>query len=273
MFDQKIGPEFELAVEKAWKEQGRLIEAEIEVLGITHAQVGYTLLKHWQLPSGASEAALYHHSDDFSDADPENLELIRIVALADNLSKVFGFDQAGDSYIDSPRADFEGAITLSDENLEELYKQVEREIGDFKQFLGLDSDSAPVVTSGLENDGHHVVVFNPHRESGSLRAHYLRAHGLDIRVAHTEEAIVAELEQVVGVRILILDLPNDESTGYVEAIIESLTEEILLMVPEELGAGELAANFKTRYIRPFPISYINRNFATEVNNMILYPPM
>lgn len=68
-------------------ERNRL-EAELEMCGMTHAQVGQGLLKFWELPTDFSKAARYHH--DIAKATQPDQPLTTLVALADVLACVHG---------------------------------------------------------------------------------------------------------------------------------------------------------------------------------------
>lgn len=65
-------------------------EAERQVLGTDHADVGAAIILRWGLPSHLSDAARYHHRPD----DAEGLEsspMVDIVHVADCMAYAFGF--------------------------------------------------------------------------------------------------------------------------------------------------------------------------------------
>ncbi|NCQ35401.1 HDOD domain-containing protein, partial [bacterium] len=66
------------------------MDAEREMCGMTHAQVGQGLLKFWDLPTDFTKAARFHH-DIAQATDPEQ-PLTGLVALADVLACVHGGD-------------------------------------------------------------------------------------------------------------------------------------------------------------------------------------
>jgi len=74
------------------------IAAEEEVLGITHAELGYHLGEHWLLPPALTAVIRYHHSPEI---EPERQDTTGVVFLADRfcetdpsrLEEVDGFDE------------------------------------------------------------------------------------------------------------------------------------------------------------------------------------
>jgi HD-like signal output (HDOD) protein len=61
-------------------------EAEMEILGVTHEDIGHFMISKWNLPSNLAEVLGYHHSP--SKLKKENLTL-NIVHLADSMTRIF----------------------------------------------------------------------------------------------------------------------------------------------------------------------------------------
>lgn len=60
--------------------------AELEILGFTHAEVGFELVKAWQLPESICHAVRFHHSPAAAEAHQLEAALIHIAqAMAHNL--------------------------------------------------------------------------------------------------------------------------------------------------------------------------------------------
>lgn len=57
-----------------------LVEAEMEVLGISHTEAGYELAVNWNLPAEIAEAIRFHHSPEFAEIAPKQ---VAVVALAE----------------------------------------------------------------------------------------------------------------------------------------------------------------------------------------------
>ncbi|MFH2054098.1 MAG: HDOD domain-containing protein [bacterium] len=67
---------------------GDRLQAEMELCGMTHGQVGQSLLKFWELPEAFCDAARHHH--DVARATDGTQPLTNLVALADVLACVHG---------------------------------------------------------------------------------------------------------------------------------------------------------------------------------------
>jgi putative nucleotidyltransferase with HDIG domain len=67
-----------------------LVELEQEALGVTHAQVGLEVGRHWKLPSLLVEAIHHHHGEVPADLAPDPMNLTRILRLANRFAHVGG---------------------------------------------------------------------------------------------------------------------------------------------------------------------------------------
>ncbi len=108
------------------------LEAESEMCGMTHAQVGRGLLKFWGLPHPFSDAAGYHH--DFARATDGSQPLTNLVALADVLACVHGgtFETA------ASEKDLEGLLAaagLTMDHIRSALVNMDEKIGDMASFL------------------------------------------------------------------------------------------------------------------------------------------
>ena len=72
---------------------GSFVEAEREVLGVTHAEIGSWLAERWNFPPVLREAILYHHEPGKAEREPT---LTAITHFADVLCKHAGVGFSGD---------------------------------------------------------------------------------------------------------------------------------------------------------------------------------
>ena len=71
-------------------------EAEQEVLGFTHAEVGRWLAEAWKLPEQLAEPIQYHHHPDRAKDAPE---FSAVVHFADILVRGYGYGDGGDPWV------------------------------------------------------------------------------------------------------------------------------------------------------------------------------
>jgi len=69
------------------KEEISFTQAELEVLGMTHEEIGYLLINKWNLPLDLGDMIRYHHNPSKADS---NKKLTAIVHLADYMTQVTG---------------------------------------------------------------------------------------------------------------------------------------------------------------------------------------
>lgn len=79
----KYFPEIYMEILKTLKDGRPMLEAEKEVLGYSHTDVGFWLADQWNLPSSVVDAVLYHHAPSLA---RRNSKRSAIVHLADYIS-------------------------------------------------------------------------------------------------------------------------------------------------------------------------------------------
>jgi len=78
--------QFKKIVELIKNEDRTHIDAEFEVLGVTHEDIGHFLISKWNLPNNLAEVLGYHHYP--SRLEKKNMAL-DIVHLADSMTRIF----------------------------------------------------------------------------------------------------------------------------------------------------------------------------------------
>jgi len=111
-------------LKRAQTEDGlTLVQAEAEILEITHADVGGMVCEHWGLPIGIVRGVTHHH--DPLAAPQQHVSISRIVQLADWVAKVAG---AGFGRTTPPPEDYATALAgleLSEQQFELLTAEVQ----------------------------------------------------------------------------------------------------------------------------------------------------
>ncbi|MCD6318396.1 HDOD domain-containing protein [Candidatus Aerophobetes bacterium] len=98
ILDQYLHKSFAQIIEKVQSENISIREAEKDVLGITHAEIGAWLAKKWNLPAEIEEAIKFHHLPDKAIINPQ---LTAIVHLSDILVRMESIGWGGDDKIPS----------------------------------------------------------------------------------------------------------------------------------------------------------------------------
>lgn len=91
--DQFVRAEFGEIVGRAGSGEKAFSQAEQEILGFDHCQVGKMLLEHWRLPAVLVEAVSLHHRPSEATLDPR---LAALTHAADGLTLMAGFGLGAD---------------------------------------------------------------------------------------------------------------------------------------------------------------------------------
>jgi HD-like signal output (HDOD) protein len=103
----------------------RIVEAEVQVLGVTHADVGGWLLERWNLPKGLVETTRCHHNPALAS---DSRKIAEIIHIADILVRAIRFGNGGDTKIPVLDERAWKSLGLNETELEELLFQTGEEI-------------------------------------------------------------------------------------------------------------------------------------------------
>jgi putative nucleotidyltransferase with HDIG domain len=106
-------------------------EAEHEIIGTDHAEVGGWLAKNWFLPDKLAEPINCHHNVEAS----ENHRIkTSVVHIADVLIKASGFGDSGDSYVPPIQQAAWDALKLNEQIIAEFVEDMEEKLVEVKNF-------------------------------------------------------------------------------------------------------------------------------------------
>lgn len=112
---------------------GLLHEAENEILGWDHAEVGGRLLRTWNLPDPLVEGVLYHHNPSRAPRFPMEAA---VTHLADILAQALELGNSGERYVSSLDNEAWQELGLSTSFLSSVLAQVDRQTSEaIKVFL------------------------------------------------------------------------------------------------------------------------------------------
>ena len=109
-----------------------IAEAEMEVLGATHADVGAWLFEKWNLSKGLIETTRCHHNPALAG---ENQKLAEIIHLADILIRAMRFGNGGDNRIPMISETAWKSLGLQPADFDDLFVQTNAEIEKAMIFL------------------------------------------------------------------------------------------------------------------------------------------
>ena len=107
------------------------IDAEREILGVDHAEVGGWLGKSWFLPEKLIEPISFHHDVEMSQ---NHRTKTAVVHVAEVLSKASGFGDSGDPFVPDLQIAAWDMLKLTDQQLAELVCELEDKLVEMKNF-------------------------------------------------------------------------------------------------------------------------------------------
>ncbi len=126
--------EYVEVIKRARLETTPLVNLELQMMQLTHEDVGLLIAEKWKLNQALTDSIRYHHNPVA--ASPEHQKLVATVALADFYACLFDIGNAGNRYPDEERLPELLAMTgLSWQDIHKLTEMVDREITKAEIFL------------------------------------------------------------------------------------------------------------------------------------------
>ncbi len=119
-------------IQKSLSMQLPLQDAELEMLGFTHADVGALLMNAWKLPECLEEAVGYHHSPVCAKT---SLKEVAIVHVADLMTTALQFGRSGEFYASELNNEAWESLGLSSHVIPQVIQQLERQYHDAVNYI------------------------------------------------------------------------------------------------------------------------------------------
>ena len=132
VMDQYMPEKFVEVLDVVHKRDCLIAEAENEVLGATHADVGAWLFEKWNLSKGLIETTRCHHNPALAG---EHTKLAEIIHLADILIRAMRFGNGGDNKIPVVSDSAWKSLGLQHSDFDDLLVQTNAEIDKAMVFL------------------------------------------------------------------------------------------------------------------------------------------
>ena len=94
ILDQYAFEKFNLIMDRVLNENALFLDAENEIFGYNHAQIGGIIARKWNLPEVLIEAISFHHRPQEA---KENPEVVSVVHIADNICSMIGYGCEADA--------------------------------------------------------------------------------------------------------------------------------------------------------------------------------
>jgi len=129
--------DFSTILKTTHKEKVLFLDAEQEVLGITHYKIGELIAKDWKLPSTLTETICFHHGCTGKINHPK---LVAIIHLADIITRILQIGSGGDQVI--PEIDNRSwdTLNMNIDFIERLVDVIDEELDKANIFFSLLSE-------------------------------------------------------------------------------------------------------------------------------------
>ena len=133
VLDRYLHEEFDEVVKLAIDENIPIIEAENNLLGVTHTEVGHWLSFMWKLPEELQWVIYSHHNPE--GAIKEARSLAAIVNLADIFCREKGIGSGGGNFVPPMAENVLNIVGIASSNLEEIMGLIDEEVKKAEDFL------------------------------------------------------------------------------------------------------------------------------------------
>jgi putative nucleotidyltransferase with HDIG domain len=127
VLDQYLHDTFRQIIKLANKKDILMLEAEEEVLGLSHAQVGQMLAERWKLPYRLVDPIAYHHQPTKSCRFTKE---VAVVHLADILCRAKDLGWGGDNRIPEVNLETWESLKLNIRSFEHIMREMEQEFAE-----------------------------------------------------------------------------------------------------------------------------------------------
>jgi len=132
VLDAYFNEDFTRVVHLAREKEVLLRDAEQELLGFGHAEVGGIVADKWNLPPAMIKVIRFHHNPTEAN---ESMRMAAIVHLADVLCRAIGVGDGVDSKVPCVDKESWRLFRLNKQTIKRLFSEMEREIANAKALL------------------------------------------------------------------------------------------------------------------------------------------
>lgn len=134
VLDQCLPEEFRKILAYVQDNNVSMVEAEREVFGATHTEIGEYLLEKWKLPNSLIEVVALHHTPANIRSNPQ---LVSLVHLGDHLSRRFQVGNGGDPLVPEVHQFVFSELGFTGDDLEAMVPQLQEELASSEDLMSL----------------------------------------------------------------------------------------------------------------------------------------
>ena len=134
VLDQYLHEEFTTALELVESNNISLYEAEQQIFGVSHAEVGHWLAEHWNMPDFLIWSIGFHHRPQEA---PENFPVVSLVHIANAVARYKGIGNGGDPLKPPIRTEALQRLNFKKELLDQVLERIEEDYQQASDFVSI----------------------------------------------------------------------------------------------------------------------------------------
>ena len=213
--DEVMPKSFERMVEEANASGVSLIQIEQNHLGLDHTVLGKRLAQKWQLSDAIVSGVWLHHCDALTlGADLPDVQIARIVALADRMARRARIGQSG-SY-DTPEQidEIAALLSITPQQLEAVSENLLQKVQEKSAVLGLDDVSVAA--------GYYTMIQKTATRLAEDNRKLSRSSADSVHVAG-QVALIEDFLKAVDENASVLELAQSFASGWKKRMQTGLT--------------------------------------------------
>ncbi len=225
-----FGEEWELLLEIDRAQEKRLYQLEKEAFGMDHAEVGFVLCEHWNIPAKMSRIIAEHHlPPKRKQTVGEEDVLCYAVQAGNSMAKIAQIGSSGDSHVEGTLLEIVDSEKLTKEGLRQILLALPEEVSKTEAFLKMGSaketltqeekTKPPAIALIVEDDGEREILAMSLLSMGYSLVNFQRSHDGDTRLV----AVIADksispssIEELEQRGVPVLDLLEWKKESHTE---------------------------------------------------------
>ena len=163
---QHLPDEWDQVMARVSQVKASVAEAELSILGVTHASLGSELLRKWKLPDHICEAVRLHHdSVSWPDQQDPASRLATILELSNAVAHIQRIGSGGDDAPRLIRDETRKALSLSEEDIGRFAPELVDKVWDAAGVMGIQNVDKKTPFQLLQDSDRRLAVLRSFLES------------------------------------------------------------------------------------------------------------
>ncbi len=132
--DSNMSEEYQLVMERVYNDNATFVDAETDVIGFDHTEIGAVIVGRWNLTAELQEAVRLHHQPMSAEVDPT---LVAIISLANSLCVKNGLGPERNPELDLGDLESTLMLPIDPARLDDLAGEIVEKLDEEKKLLSV----------------------------------------------------------------------------------------------------------------------------------------